>query len=360
MWTRLEGGAALSSSIVMIVAVAFAALLAGLGVAGSSAFGISVPHRGTPDPARDPEEAMRRLAALQARSAERTPPACVTALYEPDPAVASAGTCILLHGFTNCPAQFADVAEKMRSRGCRVLVPRMPRHGRDDVMTGDLAELSSAELVAFADEIVDTAAGFGEPVRVVGLSAGAIVAAWAGAFRSEVDRVALIAPIAAPKGFPLFVVRLLIRFHAVLPKLWVWWDPRLRANLGESPYVYPGFHLPGLVPFLHLATALREGRVEPTNRLRRVVLLTNPGDFAVRHDVARAFVFGTFSGHADVVAEAVLDETLGWWHDFVDPHSKHGATADEVARVVCALLGLGDCSAGTLLSTPAPPADEAP
>jgi hypothetical protein len=303
---------------------------------------------------------MRRLAALQAHSAECTAPACVSALYEPDPNAEPAGTCILLHGFTNCPAQFAAVAERMRSRGCRILVPRMPRHGRDDVMTGDLAELTSAELVAFADEIVDVAAGFGGPVRIVGLSAGAIVAAWAGAFRSEVDRVALIAPIAAPKGFPLPVVRLLIRLHAVLPKLWIWWDPRLKANLGESPYVYPGFHLPGLVPFLHLADVLRDRRIEPTNRLRRVVLLTNPGDFAVRHDVARSFVFETFTGHADVMAEAVVDEKLGWWHDFVDPHSKHGATAEEVERIVEALLGLADGSAGGLLGTPAPPVDESP
>lgn len=350
----------MSSSVVLIAAAALVALLAGLVVAGSSSAGITDPHPGTPDPTRTPEEAMRRLAALQAHSAECTAPACVSALYEPDSGVEPVGTCILLHGFTNCPAQFTAVAERMRASGYRVLVPRMPRHGRHDVMTPDLAELTSTELVAFADEIVDIAAGFGGPVRVVGLSAGAIVAGWAGAFRSEVDRIALVAPIAAPKGFPLFVVRLLIRFHRLLPKWWIWWDPRLKANLGESPYVYPGFHVPGLVPFLHLANALRERRVEPTNQLRSVVLLTNPGDFAVRQDVARAFAFSTFTGHADVVAEAVVDGNLGWWHDFVDPHSKHGATAEEVERIVEALLGMADGSAGALLSTPAPSVDEAP
>jgi carboxylesterase len=345
---------------VLIAAAALGALLAGLAVAGSSGIGITARHPGTPDPARTPDEARQRLAALQAHSAECTAPACVSALYEPGPGTEPAGTCILLHGFTNCPAQFSAVAEKMRASGYRILVPRMPRHGRDDVMTGDLAELTSAELVVFADDIVDVAAGFGGPVRIVGLSAGAIVAAWAGAFRNEVDRVALIAPIAAPKGFPLFVVRLLIRFHAVLPKVWIWWDPRLKADLGESPYVYPGFHLPGLVPFLHLADALRERRIVPTNQPRRVVLLTNPGDFAVRQDVARAFVFSTFTGHADVVAEAVVGQALGWWHDFVDPHSKHGATAEEVESIVEALLGLSDGAAGGLLGTPAPPVDEAP
>lgn len=343
-------------SALAVLAAAVVLLCVALAFAGLSGAGIATPSPGASAPARSRDEAVRRLAAAQSRSAECTAPECVSALMEPGTDVEPLGTCILIHGFTNCPAQFADVAALMRAKGYRVLVPRMPRHGRIDVMTPDLAGLTTGELEAFANEIVDIASGLGGPVRIVGLSAGAIIAAWAGAFRAEVDRVALIAPIAAPTGVPMPVVRLLIRLHAVLPRLWIWWDPRLKANLGESPYVYPGFHLPGLVPYLHLAQALRDRRIEPTNRLARVVLLTNPNDFAVRRDVARALTLRAFTDHADVVAEARVAESLGWWHDFVDPYGKHGASAEQVEQIIEALLGTGDPAANGLLGTPAPPA----
>lgn len=340
---------ALAALIALLLFVMWAVIVGGLGT------GIGAPAVGTARPAADRDEALGRLKTAQARSCDVTAGPCVTALYEPDPETRVPGTYVLIHGFTNCPAQFADVATVMAKRGCTVLVPRMPRHGRNDTLTHDLAEITEAEITDFVQESIDIAAGLGGPVSVVGLSAGANAAAWAAAFRPEVERLALIAPFVAPKAFPMFAVRLLIRFKAVLPKMWIWWDPRKKADLGESPYVYPGFHLPAMVPFLHVTEALYDSRIEPTNRLKRVVLLTNPGDFAIRHDVARTFVNRAFTGHSDVVAEAELDGSLGWWHDFVDPHSPHGGSAEQVEAVVRALLGDGeDASAGGLLTIPAP------
>ena len=83
-----------------------------------------------------------------------------------------------------------------------------------------------------------------------------MLAAWAGATRPEVTGVLAMAPIAAPAGMPLFVARGFVAAPWLVPHLYWWWDPRLKANLGESPYVYPGFPMPGLVPYLHMAAAL--------------------------------------------------------------------------------------------------------
>ncbi|HSK47775.1 MAG TPA: hypothetical protein VLA05_07215, partial [Coriobacteriia bacterium] len=145
----------------------------------------------------------------------------------------------------------------------------------------------------------------------------------------------------APKGIPLPVVRLLVRFRPLIPKVYFWWDPRKKENLGESPYVYPGFPLPGMVPFLHLAESLYDGKVEPTNHLRRVVLVSNPGDFAIRRDIARKFFSRVYEGRADMTAEVTLDPALGWWHDFVDPWGPHVGPADQVSEVFLAALGAG-------------------
>jgi pimeloyl-ACP methyl ester carboxylesterase len=265
---------------------------------------------------------------------------------------------IVWHGFTNCPAQFSQVAASIAASGYRVLLPRTPQHGRADVLTRDLAELTSEELTRHVGDCVDVAAGLGREVWVVGLSGGGVLAAWAAATRDEVTRAVLSAPFVAPKGFPMAVVRKFVRWRSILPRLYFWWDPRKKADLGESPYVYPGFPLPGMVPFLHLAEALYDRHLKPNHRLRRVVLTTNPGDFAIRRDMALKFAERTFAEHAGTFAEITLDAELGWWHDFVDPWGPHVGPTEQVAEVFLSALGVAsDPSAGGAIVEPVPSQD---
>jgi hypothetical protein len=121
----------------------------------------------------------------------------------------------------------------------------------------------------------------------------------------------------------------------------MWWDPRKRANLGESQYVYPGFPFKGLQPYLHLGRALWSGQVVPNHELEFANLQLNPGDFAVRKDAARGMM-ACFSGHAKVNDEIVLTKQFGWWHDFIDQHGTHSATPEQVAAIVLYGMGLGN------------------
>jgi carboxylesterase len=308
-----------------------------------------LPPSSRPNPTNSREEALSRLARLQALDDRSVAEACRTRLLEPD--APGDVTVVIWHGFTNAPSQFAEVAEGFRSNGYRVLLARMPRHGLADVLNRDLLHLTDAELVEHADACIDIAAGFGSRVWVVGLSAGGVMAAWAAATRSEVSRTVLSAPFVAPKAIPMPAVRLLVRFRPLVPRIYLWWDPRKKADLGESPYVYPGFPLPGMVPFLHLAQALYDGRMRPNHRLRRAVLVSNPGDFAIRRDVARRFAERVFASASDTFAEATIDGALGWWHDFVDPWGPHVGSAEQATAVFSAALGIGDdpSALGTLI-----------
>lgn len=218
--------------------------------------------------------------------------------------------------------------------------------------------MTSAELTEHVDTCIDIAAGLGDEVWVVGLSAGGVLASWAAATRPEIRRAAVASPFVAPKAIPMGLVRLLIRFRPLVPRIYFWWDPRKKADLGESPYVYPGFPLPGMVPFLHLAQSLLDGRVHAVNHLRRFVLISNPGDFAIRRDVARRFALRTFTGRADVLVEATIDGALGWWHDFVDPWGPHIGPTEQVAEVFLSALGVArDATAGGALVDPVPTVD---
>lgn len=309
---------------------------------------IAAPPPAQPRPAADPAEARQRFEALCALDDERIGESTRTQLFEPEGRALA--TIVAWHGFTNAPSQFVAVATALAERGYRVLVPRQPYQGFTDVLNRSLADLTKAELIAHVDTCIDIAAGFGDPVWVAGLSAGGVLAAWAAATREEVERAVLLAPLVAPKGVPMPAVRLLVKLPRLVPRIYYWWDPRVKENLGHSPHAYPGFPVPGLMPYLHLSEALFDHTADRS--LTRVVLVSNPGDFAIRRDAARSFATTVFAPHADYYGEATVDKELGWWHDFVDPWSPHRGTTEQVVALLLAAFGVDDPTAGGVLVPP--------
>ena len=297
------------------------------------------------------EAALAKLSELTALDVG-IPEATRTRLYEPDEGADT--TIIIWHGFTNAPSQFGEAAESLRTLGYRVLVPRMPHHGQSDLLNHDLKTLTVADLVGQVDACVDIASGLGPTIWAVGLSAGGTMAAWAAATRPEVSRLALLAPLVAPKGFPLPLVRAMVKWPAIVPKFYMWWDPRVKAKLveGQSPYAYPGFPVPGLFPFLHLSEALFDHTVAVGHELERLVLVSNPGDFAIRRDAARDFAFGVLGRRSRTVGEATIDGDLKWMHDFVDPWGSATGSTEQVVAVLLAALGVGEPTAGGVLVPP--------
>jgi hypothetical protein len=302
-----------------------------------------------PNPATNREEALAKLGELSDLDGD-IPEATRTRLFEPDGTAAA--TIVIWHGFTNAPSQFIAVAEKLASVGYRVLVARMPYHGEQDVLNRDLLKLTTDQLIGHLDAVVDIAAGFGAPIWAVGLSAGATIAGWAAATRQEVSRLVLAATLVAPVGFPLPLVRLFVKFPRIVPRLYWWWDPRVKAKIVGSPHAYPGFPLPGIMSFLHLSEWLYDGSVQVGHDLERVVLVTNPGDFAIRKDAAKAFTSLVFWPRAEQSGEALIDPDLKWMHDFVDPLSPSTGSTEQVAAILLASLGTGEATAGGVLVQP--------
>lgn len=320
--------------VIVVIAALFALWLATVAFAG-----LGVP--GLPDvdaePARDEEAALRAFEVLSAADGPEVSAAARTQLLRPQgPA---RGTLVLWHGFTNCPAQFAEVAEILCAEGFFVLIARIPRHGNSDTMTRDLEELIVEEVATFANHCVDVAAGLPTPLGVIGFSVGGGLAAWMAASRAEVERVVCISPLVAPRGIPVPVVRLVVRFRTLMPATWIWWDPRKKEKLNNSPHVYPGFPMTGLIPFLHVGLSLHDERVRANHRLKRVALITNPRDLAVRNAPAEKMMARVFAGHADKVVEFALAGSLGWWHDFIDQYGAGSGEPEQIAELLMAALG---------------------
>ncbi len=307
------------------------------------------PPAGTARPTPGAEAALARFGEMTALD-EGIPEPTRARLFEPDGTAMA--TIVIWHGFTNAPSQFVAVGEALRDLGYRVLLPRMPFHGEADVLNRDLAKLTPAELVGQVQACVDIAAGFDSPVWVIGLSAGATMAGWAAATRPEVRRLVLAAPLVAPVGAPLWLIRLLVKFPRIVPRLYWWWDPRVKEKIEGSPYAYPGFPVPGIMPYLHLSEALFDHSTAVGHELERAVLISNPGDFAIRKDAARDFGLAVFAPRAAYAGEACIDGSLKWMHDFVEPRSPGSGTTEQVVAVLLACFGTDEPTAGGVLVPP--------
>src|SRR5437868_14139511 len=138
-----------------------------------------------PRPAADYAEALRLVDSLRAADSPAIAPECATLLLSHG--ARTTRVVVLLHGLTNCPAQFDSLARIAYARGANVLVPRLPPHGFADHMTDELARVDADELCRFTDRVLDAAAGLGDSTTVSGLSIGGVMAAWAAQERSDVD-----------------------------------------------------------------------------------------------------------------------------------------------------------------------------
>ncbi|GIG03203.1 hypothetical protein Cci01nite_82960 [Catellatospora citrea] len=119
-----------------------------------------------------------------------------------------AKTVLMLHGYTACPDQVAELAQFFFDKGYNVYVPRAPRHGVIDKLAH--ADVTADELVTYANESLNIAAGLGEEVGVIGQSGGGVLATWLAEYRGDaVDRLMVLSPFYQPASAhaPAFAVK---------------------------------------------------------------------------------------------------------------------------------------------------------
>jgi alpha-beta hydrolase superfamily lysophospholipase len=270
-----------------------------------------------PAPAANFEGSVQRARALIDADGPEIGPGCGTILLShgrPTEHVV-----VLLHGLTNCPAQFDSLGRICFERGANVLIPRLPRHGLADRMTGELARSEAGELRDFTDRAIDAAQGLGGRVTVVGLSVGGTMAAWAGQHRADVAHAVIIAPLLAPPGrVPEPLARAATRLAATLPNLFVWWDDRKREALPGPQHVYPRFATRAAAASLLLGADVLAAAAAGPPGCRSAAFVTVEGDAAVGnaaiHALARAW-----SERGCAVTALEFPDSLKLNHDVIDP-----------------------------------------
>lgn len=287
-------------------------------------------------PAASYEQAMGKADTLAALDGDEINPACRSRVV--DQGQRSERAVVLLHGFTNCPAQFDVIAQAYADAGYSVVVPRLPGHGEADRLSAALSGVRPADLVEAGDAAVDIATGLAEDVTVVGLSGGGTLAGYLAAQRDEVDRVVLIAPLVVPKILPEFAVAPVARAFRVLPDMYWWWDGEQKAALADPPYAYPRFSFRSLGAFLAIGRAAQAGQPRTTT-LDKLVVITNENDNAVSNAGVNALA-RALEPLAQTRVDYDFSKDLGYGHDLVDPLGENAENLAAIYPVIGPLLGI--------------------
>ena len=159
-------------------------------------------------------------------------------------------------------------------------------------MTEELKLLTADEMRAFADAVVDIAAGLGDAVTVVGLSGGGVLAAWMAQFRVDVETAIVVAPaigiLATLATLPLanasanrLVMHTLLRLPNLMTRRVIRYD-------GGLPHGYIGFATRGLGAMMRLGFVTLDVARRRPPAARRTVMVINESDRAMgEHPRAR-------------------------------------------------------------------------
>ncbi len=271
-----------------------------------------------PSPSPAPSFAAARAAIEAAIARDRADPLVETAglprLFHHGKATANA--VVLYHGFTNCPQQFVELAQRFYERGCNVYVPRIPLHGYRDRLTLALENLTVARLENATTASYELTRGLGTRVSAVGLSLGGSMALYL-AQTQAIDLAVPVSPFLMPIHVPERAGLAAMNVLARRPDRYMWWDPRIKEKCLPI-YAYPGFPSHGLAQCVFFGNVVVQAAKSARPRARRCTLVTNRNESAVNNDITFRLMRGWEAGGAPYDG-VVLDGLGPPRHDIIDP-----------------------------------------
>jgi pimeloyl-ACP methyl ester carboxylesterase len=216
---------------------------------------------------------------------------------------------LLLHGYTACPAQYSDLAKTYFDHGYNVFVPRAPRHGLVDQLAH--AKVTAVELVDYAAQSLNIAAGLGDDVGVVGISGGGVLATWLTEYRPGTVRHALVlSPFYRPNpaqatGYEIKPLTVLFGFRIV--------PDRIDSN---------GFSYSALSQYLRIRANFRQRPVN--DGLSSMAVVFSDGDTFVDHRAAVDIPRQIAETNKISLTVRELGREFGLAHDIVTPDDLHG------------------------------------
>jgi esterase/lipase len=272
------------------------------------------------DLATDYETALARFAQVQAQEAvkDNLNPVCCSKMLTHGRKTDS--VIILMHGMTNCPQQFVELAPIFYEQGYNVLIPLMPHNGLADVNTDDLRYLKSAELRDCCDTIVDIAHGLGEHITFLGLSVGGLMAAWVAQYRDDVDKAVIIAPsFTISPNLGVGLSKVIMRLFLILPNIMT---QRLRPFKEGPDHNYLGFATRGLGEMMRFGFSIYDTSKHTSAAAHSILVITNAADPAVNNKIPLKIAKNWQANGLNHIEKYEFDAKYKLIHDIIDPGQK--------------------------------------
>jgi len=294
--------------------------LTGLALKASTLLSTDTLSANSIDPATDYETAIARFAQVQAQEEadETLNPVCRSKLLTHGSKTER--VIILMHGMTNCPQQFVELAPKLYEQGYNVLIPRMPHNGLADPDTDDLRYLKAAELRDCTNTMVDIARGLGNHVTYLGLSVGGLMAAWVAQHRADVNKAVIIAPsfTISPRlgvGLSKVTMRLLL----IMPNIMT---QRLKPFKDGPDHNYLGFASRGLGEMMRFGFSVYNASMKTSAATQSVLVITNAADAAVNNKITLKVTQRWQTNGLEQLDKYEFDAKYKLIHDLIDPGQK--------------------------------------
>ena len=227
---------------------------------------------------------------------------------------------VLLHGLSNCPAQFSKLGRLLFERGHNVLIPLLPYHGEEDRLATEWGGLTADDMLESGNQAVDLARSLGQKVIVAGLSINGATVAWLAQNRDDLHQAALLAPFLAPAGLPDWTLEPIERLLLRLPNMFFWWDPKKREDLDGPTYAYPRFPTRVIGETMLLGRdVLRESRILPP-RCPSILVVISASDTAANNEVTDQLVANWRRLRPAGVETFQFPADKQVPHDFIDPN----------------------------------------
>lgn len=267
-------------------------------------------------PTRSYREACARLEKLRAEEGELINPRCRTSLLDHGGQTEQA--IVFIHGFTNCPYQFHQLAPLFHQQGWNTLSIRLPGHGFADRLTTALSGVRVKHLVDVTTEGLDIGCGLGKQLTVFGFSLGGVLAAWAAQHRSDLDNAVLVSPALGIRVLPRARRHLAAHLLTLWPNFFQWWHPQLKEQRIEPLHAYPRFGSRSLGAMLRLGLLVQQQAERKRPQAKRITVITNPCDGVVDNDTT-AQVVADWRAHGASVQTYAFPQEWMLIHDLVDP-----------------------------------------
>jgi pimeloyl-ACP methyl ester carboxylesterase len=226
---------------------------------------------------------------------------------------------VLLHGLSNCPAQFSKLGRQLFERGHNVLIPLLPYHGEENRLATEWGGLTGESMLEAGNQAADLARSLGEKVIVAGLSINGATVAWMAQNRQDLHQAVLLAPFLAPFNLPDLVLLPVERLLLRLPNMFFWWDPRQKENLAGPPYAYPRFPTRVIGETIFLGrVVLDESRIHPP-RCPLILTITSATDTAANNVVTEQLVANWRALRPAGIDTFEFPAEKEIPHDFIDP-----------------------------------------